>query len=165
MYQRALWLPEIHRTGEVCLTGVALVRVRLSAMTDQAGQPVSADDWARIVGVAMDLARAGMTTELLEMVDHGVPIDVQDPAGNTLLMLAAYAGHADTVTALVEGGADVNLRNARNQAPVAGALFKGEEQIVRALVAAGADLDAGSPTARETAQMFGQQHLLEREQA
>jgi len=46
---------------------------------------------------------------------------------------------------------------------VAGAMFKGEDEVVRVLVAAGADLDAGSPTARATAQLFGQQHLIDGE--
>ena len=76
-------------------------------------------------------------------------------------MLAAYHGHADTVAELIARGADVDLRNDRNQSPLAGAIFKGEERVVRVLVAAGADLDAGSPSARETAAMFGSAELLE----
>ncbi len=76
-------------------------------------------------------------------------------------MLAAYHGHLDTVSTLVARGADVDRRNERDQSPVAGAMFKGEDEVVRVLVAAGADLDAGSPTARETARLFGQQHLID----
>lgn len=115
----------------------------------------------QIVAAAMDLARDGRTAELIEFLDHGFPVDLQDPAGNTLLMLAAYHGHLDTVTTLVARGADVDRRNDRDQSPVAGAMFKGEDEVVRALVAAGADLDAGSPTARATAQVFGQEHLID----
>jgi ankyrin repeat protein len=66
-----------------------------------------------------------------------------------------------TVRALIERGADVNLRNNRDQSPIAGALFKGEDEIVAVLHRAGADLDAGTPSARATAEMFGRTHLLE----
>ena len=75
-------------------------------------------------------------------------------------MLAAYHGHADTVQMLIQRGADVDLRNQRNQSPVAGALFKGEDAVVHLLVAAGADLDAGTPSARDTAVMFDRLDLL-----
>ena len=122
---------------------------------------LSEEQTAKVVALAMDLARAGETTELLEFIDRGLPIDVQDSEGNTMLMLAAYRGNLATVQALIERGANVDLPNSRNQSPIAGALFKGEEDIVRALREAGADLDAGTPSARETAQMFGRAHLLE----
>jgi hypothetical protein len=115
----------------------------------------------QIVAVAMDLARDGRTADLAQFLDHGFPVDLRDPAGNTLLMLAAYHGHLDTVSTLVARGADVDRRNGRDQSPVAGAMFKGEDEVVRVLVAAGADLDSGSPTARETARLFGQQHLID----
>lgn len=115
---------------------------------------------ARVVAIAMDLARDGDTGQLLEFLDHGLPVDVADEAGNTLLMLAAYHGHAGTVRALLERGADPDRRNARDQAPIAGALFKGADEVVAVLRQAGADLDAGTPTARAAAAMFGREHLL-----
>lgn len=108
-----------------------------------------------------DLARQGGTERLSAYVDKGVPVDMTDASGNTLLMLAAYHGHADTVSALVARGADVNRLNDRQQSPLAGAIFKDEEEVVRVLVDAGADLDAGAPSARLTAEMFDRGHLLE----
>ncbi|TDC66236.1 ankyrin repeat domain-containing protein [Actinomadura sp. GC306] len=108
----------------------------------------------------MDLAREGDTAQLAEFVDHGLPVDVTDANGNTLLMLAAYHGHAGTVRALLARGADPDVRNGRNQSAIAGALFKGADDVVTVLRDAGADLDAGTPTARETAAMFGREHLL-----
>lgn len=122
---------------------------------------LSEEQTAKVVALAMDLARQGNTAELLEFIDRGLPIDVQDGEGNTLLMLAAYRGNLATVEALIDRGADVDLRNSRDQSPIAGALFKGEERIVVALRDAGADLDAGTPNARATAEMFGRSHLLE----
>ncbi len=121
---------------------------------------LSAEQTGRVIALAMDLAREGRTEELLEFLDHGLPVDTRDEQGNTLVMLAAYHGQEAVVRALVDRGADVDLRNDRGQTPVAGALFKGEEGIVALLVAAGADLDAGTPSARAAAEMFGRSHLL-----
>ncbi|WP_432056731.1 ankyrin repeat domain-containing protein [Streptomyces sp. bgisy022] len=121
---------------------------------------LTAEQTERVVAIAMDLARAGETGELSGFVEHGLPVDVTDAAGNTLLMLAAYHGHADTVRALLRLGADPDLRNDRDQSPIAGALFKGADEVVRVLLDAGADLDAGTPSARAAAQMFGRAHLL-----
>ncbi|MFZ3573109.1 ankyrin repeat domain-containing protein [Streptomyces sp. BH097] len=114
----------------------------------------------RVVALAQDLTREGSTAELVEFVEHGLPVDVTDAQDNSLLMLAAYHGHADTVRALLRLGADPDLRNARDQSPVAGALFKGADDVVAVLLDAGADLDAGTPTARAAAAMFGREHLL-----
>ncbi|MFD7311218.1 ankyrin repeat domain-containing protein [Promicromonospora sp. NPDC059942] len=103
-----------------------------------------------------DLARQGADV-LLDLVDAGLPVELADDAGNTLLMLAAYHGHADLTAGLAERGADVNRRNANNQAPLAGAVFKNEADVIRVLVEHGADPDAGTPSARATAQMFGRE--------
>jgi ankyrin repeat protein len=121
---------------------------------------LSPEETARVVELTMHFAREGMTEEILGFLDHGLPVDVRDDAGNTALMLAAYHGRAGTVRALVERGADVDLRNQRDQSPVAGALFKGEDEVVRLLVGAGADLDAGTPSGRDTAAMFDRLDLL-----
>ena len=108
-----------------------------------------------------DLARSGEAERLAAYVDAGCPVDLTDAAGNTLLMLAAYHGHAATVALLAERGADVDRVNDRGQSPLAGAVFKGEPDVVRTLLAHGSDPDAGTPTAREAAAMFGQEGLLE----
>ncbi|MFD1859388.1 ankyrin repeat domain-containing protein [Aeromicrobium camelliae] len=107
-----------------------------------------------------DLARQGDTERLAAYVDAGAPVDLTDAQGNTLLMLAAYHGHAATVRALAERGADVNRLNDRGQSPLAGAVFKGEDDVVAALREHGADPDAGTPSARATAEMFGRHDLL-----
>ena len=52
-------------------------------------------------------------------------------------------------------GADVDRVNDRGQAPLAGAVFKGEDEVVATLLGLGADPDAGTPSARATAEMFG----------
>lgn len=103
-----------------------------------------------------DLARQGADV-LLDLVDAGLPVDLADESGNTLLMLAAYHGHADLTAGLAERSADVNRLNGKNQAPLAGAIFKNEAEVIRVLVEHGADPDAGNPSARATAQMFGRE--------
>lgn len=130
-------------------------------MTGTPDQPdATADQLAEVVAFAMDCARQGETELLARYLEGGFPVDHPDPDGNTVLMLAAYHGHADTVAVLLERGADPDRLNARGQSPLAGAVFKGEDDVVRRLLAAGADLDAGHPTARATAEMFGRSDLL-----
>ena len=108
-----------------------------------------------------DLARAGDGDQLAEYVDAGVPVNLTDAAGNTLVMLAAYHGHAPAVTALAARGADLDRVNDHGQSPLAGAVFKDERDVVRVLLDAGADPDAGSPSARETAVLFGRPDVLD----
>ncbi|MEU3218747.1 ankyrin repeat domain-containing protein [Streptomyces sp. NPDC006971] len=108
-----------------------------------------------------DLARRGETDTLAAYVDAGVPADLANDRGDSLLMLAAYHGHAAAVTALVRRGADPDRANDRGQTPLAGAVFKGENEVIEALLAAGADPAAGTPSAVDTARMFGKSDLLE----
>ncbi len=107
-----------------------------------------------------DRARAGEAERLGAYVDGGVPVDLTDATGNTLLMLAAYHGHASTVSVLAGRGADVNAINDRGQSPLAGAVFKGYADVIAVLVAAGADPDLGSPSARQSAGFFERPDLL-----
>ena len=109
-----------------------------------------------------NLARAGKTAAIAAHVDAGVPVNLTNDKGDTLLMLAAYHGHADTVAALLERGADPGRANDRGQTPLAGAVFKKEAQIVRALLEAGADPAAGQPSAADTAALFGNEDFLAR---
>lgn len=117
-------------------------------------------DLVELAHQLFDWARQGESERIAAYIDAGAPVELTDQVGNTLLMLAAYHGHGETVGTLIDRGADVNRLNDRGQSPLAGAIFKGEDEVVRILVAAGADLDAGSPTARSTAEMFGRTELL-----
>ncbi|MFE1310309.1 ankyrin repeat domain-containing protein [Streptomyces sp. NPDC058755] len=108
-----------------------------------------------------DLARQGQTEELVAYVDKGVPANLTNDRGDCLVMLAAYHGHADAVRALLARGGDVDRINDRGQTPLAGAVFKGETEVIRALLEGGADPAAGTPSAVETARMFGKTELLE----
>jgi hypothetical protein len=114
-----------------------------------------------IAHACFDFARAGETERLRAYVEHGVPANLTDATGNTLLMLAAYHGHAATVRAMVALGADPDRTNDRGRSPLAGAILKGEDEVVTVLLAAGADPDVGTPSARATAEMFDRGELLQ----
>ncbi|MGW0778497.1 ankyrin repeat domain-containing protein [Streptomyces sp. NPDC054802] len=108
-----------------------------------------------------DLARQGETEALAAYVDAGVPANLTNDKGDTLVMLAAYHGHAAAVETLLARGAEPDRANDRGQTPLAGAVFKGEDAVIRVLLAGGADPDAGTPSAADTARMFGKTELLE----
>ncbi|OKK09682.1 ankyrin repeat domain-containing protein [Streptomyces sp. CB02400] len=108
-----------------------------------------------------DLARRGRAEELVAYVDAGVPADLTNDRGDSLVMLAAYHGHAEAVRALLERGADADRVNDRGQTPLAGAVFKGETEVIQVLLKGGADPSAGTPSAVDTARMFGRTELLD----
>ncbi|MCX4588025.1 MULTISPECIES: ankyrin repeat domain-containing protein [unclassified Streptomyces] len=108
-----------------------------------------------------DLARQGETEALAAYIDAGVPANLTNDRGDTLVMLAAYHGHAPAVEALLARGAEPDRANDRGQTPLAGAVFKSEDAVIRVLLAGGADPKAGTPSAVDTARMFGKTDLLE----
>jgi uncharacterized protein len=119
------------------------------------------EDVVELATKLFGLARGGDTTALAAYVDGGVSADLTNQSGDSLVMLAAYHGQADTVRALLELGADPNRANDKGQTPLAGAVFKGEVDVIRALVEAGADPTGGRPSALEAAAMFGRQDLVD----
>jgi ankyrin repeat protein len=125
-------------------------------MTEPEADPELLALWAKVFG----FARTGEAESLAAYVDAGIPVNLTNDSGDTLLMLAAYHGHESTVAALLERGADPNRINDHGQSPLAGAVFKNETGIVEALVAKGADPAAGEPSALDTARMFGNTELL-----
>jgi ankyrin repeat protein len=108
-----------------------------------------------------DYARAGNIEALTQYVSAGIPPNLTNHAGDTLLMLAAYHNHPETVKMLIEKGADVNSLNDRGQSPLAGAVFKGWDEVIEALWNAGANVDAGHPNARACAEMFRRDRWIE----
>ncbi|MEU4341954.1 ankyrin repeat domain-containing protein [Nocardia sp. NPDC023852] len=126
-------------------------------MTDDEIDP----ELIELAGKVFDCARRGDAAGLAALVDAGVPVNLTNDAGDTPLMLATYHGHGAAVATLLERSADPNRANGKGQTPLAGAVFKGQTEIVRQLAAAGADPDAGTPSARDAAVMFGKTELLE----
>ena len=71
-------------------------------------EPEPADDpeVLQFAAKVFNLARQGGTDILAAYVDAGVPANLSNDKGDTLVMLAAYHGHPQTVTALLQRGAD-----------------------------------------------------------
>jgi uncharacterized protein len=106
-----------------------------------------------------DWARGGDAAMLAAYVDAGVPVNLTNTNGDTLVMLASYYGHHLAVAALIARGAEVDRHNKRGQTPLAGAVFKNDSTIIELLLSADADPLAGSPSALETARFFEREEL------
>ncbi|KAL1888191.1 hypothetical protein Sste5346_009729 [Sporothrix stenoceras] len=102
-------------------------------------------------------ARAGDLALFQQALPAGLPANMANEKGDSLLMLAAYYGHANLVRLLLKHGADPNRLNDKGQSPLAGAVFKAEDAVIEALLEGGADPDFGSPTPLETIVMFRQE--------
>jgi ankyrin repeat protein len=112
------------------------------------------DDELGFLQRALDLARAGATDELTALLDGGLPTNLTSGKGDSLLMLAAYHDHPDTVEALLARAADTERVNDRGQTALGAAVFRKSRRSVQALLAAGADPDGGGRSAREIAVFF-----------
>ncbi|MGY2745405.1 ankyrin repeat domain-containing protein [Pseudarthrobacter sp. O4] len=118
------------------------------------------DETLALAHKLFDAARDGDNALLGSYFAAGAPATLTNSGGDSLLMLAAYHGHAGTVRLILQHGGDANAANDRGQTPLAGAVFKGYSDVVEALVEAGADPDAGTPSARAAAQMFARTDII-----
>ena len=116
-------------------------------------EPLTDDEVAFLLQL-IDLAREGRTAELAEAIERGVPVNLTNGTGDSLLMLAAYHVHPDTVRMLLAHGADTERVNDRGQTALGAAVFRRSAEIVTDLLAAGADPDGGERSARELAAFF-----------
>ncbi len=105
-------------------------------------------------GRVFDMARLGATEELAALVDAGLSPDLTNNNGDTLLMLAAYAPHPETVRMLLDRGADTARVNDRGQTALGAAVFRRSSASVSVLLGSGADPELGSPSAIEVATFF-----------
>lgn len=119
-----------------------------------AGPPELTPEELEFLHATFDLARAGETDRLVDLVRQGVPVDLTDPKGDTFLVLAAYYDHDELVARLLDLGADPDRVDDRGQTALVSAVYRRNATNVRALLAAGADPAAGSRTAREVADYF-----------
>ena len=86
-----------------------------------------------------DASRTGDVKVLARMVRAGHDIDARDGYGQTALMRAAHAGHADAVDWLIGHGADLDHTSKFHLSALMLAVIAGHPRVARALVAAGAD--------------------------
>jgi ankyrin repeat protein len=117
---------------------------------------VDADEQVRAVLLdAFECARDGDTARLTELLHLGVPVNLTNDRGDTLLILSAYHRHPGTVDVLLARGADVERVNDNGQTAHGAAAFRQDVGIVEALLGAGADPDTGARSARAITQFFG----------
>ena len=117
------------------------------------------DDELRFLLDVVGLAREGETAELTRLIDAGVPVNLSTADGDTLLILAAYHVHLDTVQALLGRGADTARVNDRGQTAIGAAVFRRAESVVQALLDAGADPWLGRQSAYAVAEVFELQDM------
>ncbi|KAF9872872.1 ankyrin-like protein [Colletotrichum karsti] len=135
-----------------------------------------------LAGRMYDGARSGDMALFQQALPAGLPANMTNEKGDTLLMLAAYHGHAELVKLLIQHGADPNRLNDRGQSPLAGAVFKKEDGVievlclsrfpvkgdmgrehgsadlcVQVLLEGGADPEYGNPNALQCVAMFKQE--------
>lgn len=114
--------------------------------------------YAELQHIALECAREGQMEPLASMIQAGLPANLADAKGNTLLMLACYHDHLDVAWMLLQHGAEPDRRNDRGQTPLGGAAFKGFEPIVTLLLEYGANINAdngGGMTPIMFAALFG----------
>ncbi|KAI4192341.1 MAG: hypothetical protein LQ348_003194 [Seirophora lacunosa] len=151
-----------------------------SATTDPSTLPQEAIDLATRF---FNAARTGDLPIFEQSIPAGLPANLTNDKGDTLLMLASYHTHPELVSYLLARGADPNTLNERGQSPLAGAVFQAAgapgghgaasapgsavnedrsrdeweneaDRVVQMLLDAGADVDKGRPSARESVEMF-----------
>lgn len=128
---------------------------RASGSPSEGAVPELTDEELALLESAFGLAREGRTGELRALIDAGLPVNLTNAKGDTLLILAAYHRHAATVASLLEAGADPDRVNDMGQTALSAAVFRQDEEIVRSLLAGGGDPDAGGLSARAVAEQFG----------
>ncbi|SPO03278.1 related to ankyrin [Cephalotrichum gorgonifer] len=107
-------------------------------------------------GRMYDAARSGSLETFQQALPAGLPPNLTNEKGDTLLMLAAYHGHSELVKLLIQHGADPNRLNDKGQSPLAGAVFKKEDAVIEVLLDGGADPEYGNPNALQCVEMFNQ---------
>ena len=123
--------------------------------------PEEAADFAEQV---FNKAREGDAAMLAALLSKGLPPNLRNHKGDTLLMLASYHGHVEAVKVLLEHNADPEIRNDNGQSPIAGAAFKGDLETVKALVEGGAQVEGASfdgRTALMMAAMFNRVEIID----
>ena len=117
----------------------------MSSAAIQGSAPPEDDEVLALLQDAFQNARTGDASGLGRLLDRGVPPNVRNEKGDSLLMIASYNGHAESTRLLLERGADPEIRNDRGQSPLAGAAFRGDLVVAALLLSQGARIDGCGP--------------------
>lgn len=140
-----------------------LISKQRKAVQTTTTQPAMDADTLAILQDMFELVRAGDAARLGPLLDKGVPPNLRNTRGDSLLMLAAYHGHVDAARTLLEHGADPELLNDMGQTPILGAAYKGNVPIVQLLLDHGASVEGMAPdgkTALMMAAMFNRVEIV-----
>ncbi|NMG15467.1 ankyrin repeat domain-containing protein [Aromatoleum bremense] len=111
---------------------------------------------------SLNAARLGDTWPLVQLLSRGLDPNTVDEQGNTLLILAAREGHADTVAAILEFRPKLGQRNAAGDSALMMAVLKGHDEVVDLLLDAGAPVNHDGWTPLMYAAFEGRAAILER---
>jgi len=135
-------------------------------MTDPTSPPPPVPDAETLAFLqdVLELVRFGDAAQLGPLLSRGLPANLLNQKGDSLLMLASYHGHLDAARLLLEHGADPELFNDRSQTPLGAAAFRGDRAMVELLLAHGARVNGAGPDGRTPlmlAAMFDRTEMVE----
>lgn len=111
---------------------------------------------------SLSSARLGDTRQLVNLLNRGIDPNTVDAQGNTLLILAAREGHANTVAALLQYRPQVSRRNLAGDSALMLAVLHGHEDVADLLLEADADVNQDGWTPLHYAAFEGRLSLLEK---
>ncbi|HEY0095692.1 MAG TPA: ankyrin repeat domain-containing protein [Archangium sp.] len=132
--------------------------------TQQSQSAAIDEEVLEVARMAFQHARSGNAAGLAAILDAGLPVNLRNERGDTLLMLASYHGHVDATRVLLAHKADPERTNDRGQTPLAGCAFKGDLTMARLLLDHGTQVDGAGPdgkTALMFAAMFDRVEMME----
>jgi hypothetical protein len=108
------------------------------------GLVLAAASSAALAGAYDDLIAAVYRDDneaVLSLVNRGMDVNSVDPAGNTLLHVAARNGNEKLITALLKQRANPNARSRVGDTPLMLAVYNGKAEAANALLAGGAQVN------------------------
>jgi ankyrin repeat protein len=63
-------------------------------------------------------ARHGRCDDIIRSLSRGVPVDIRDDVGNTMLIVACQNGNKRVIKAVLRNGANVNIKNYKGNTPL-----------------------------------------------